>query len=211
MFQNRTEAGRVLAGVLKEYRLDSPLVLAIPRGGVVVGREVALAIGADLDVIMAKKIGAPYNPEYAIAAAGPDGKVVFSPDHQGGTARSYILEQASHARKALEASLQALRGNRPEKPMADRSVLVVDDGLATGLTAMAALQYVRRQNPRNLLLAVPVAPQDTIESIKPLVDDVICPLRPPVFYSVGEWYVSFDQVTDREVRLILDEFAAKSD
>ena len=175
MFQNRTEAGRVLAGVLKEYRLDSPLVLAIPRGGVVVGREVALAIGADLDVVMAKKIGAPYNPEFAIAAAGPDGKVVFSSDHHGGTPRAYVLEQAAHVREAVMSSLQTLEDNRPEKPMADRSVLVVDDGLyyspwQPSIRATA--------EPRHLFLAVPVAPEDTIESLKPLVDDVICPLRP---------------------------------
>jgi len=207
MFQDRTEAGRVLAGALKEYELDSPLVLAIPRGGVVVGREVALVLGAPLDVIMAKKIGAPYNPEFAIAAAGPDGRVLFSPDLRDGTPKSYVLDRAAEFRKSIEKSLAAFRSHRPAKPIVGKSVVVVDDGLATGLTAMAALKYARRQAPRKLFLAVPVAPQETIESLEPLVDGVICPLRPPVFYSVGEWYISFDQVSDDEVRRILDEFA----
>ncbi|MGI6663435.1 MAG: phosphoribosyltransferase [Bacillota bacterium] len=210
MFRDRTEAGRVLAGALKEYEMDSPLVLAIPRGGVVVGREVALALGAPLDVVMAKKIGAPYNPEFAIAAAGPDGKVLFSPDIRDGTPRSYVMDRAAEVRKAIERSLAAFRSNRPEKPIQGMNVVVVDDGLATGLTAMAALQYIRRKDPRRLFLAVPVAPQETIESLEPLVDGVICPLRPPVFYSVGEWYISFDQISDEEVRRILDEFAEKT-
>jgi putative phosphoribosyl transferase len=211
VFEDRTEAGRVLAGVLKEYEMHSPLILAIPRGGVVVGREVALAIGADLDVLLAKKIGAPYNPEYAVAAVGPDGKVLFSPDGHPGISRSHILELAPQVRQAVERDLAAFRRHRPEKRIEGRSVVVVDDGLATGLTAMAALQYVRRRNPLSLFLAVPVAPQETIESLKPLVDDVICPLRPPVFYSVGEWYVSFDQVPDTEVKRILDRFESKPD
>lgn len=210
MFRDRTEAGRVLAGALKEYEMDSPLVLAIPRGGVVVGREVALALGAPLDVVMAKKIGAPYNPEFAIAAAGPDGKVLFSPDIRDGTPRSYVMDRAAEVRKAIERSLAAFRSNRPEKPIQGMNVVVVDDGLATGLTAMAALQYIRRKEPKRLFLAVPVAPQETIESLEPLVDGVICPLRPPVFYSVGEWYISFDQISDEEVRRILDEFAEKT-
>jgi putative phosphoribosyl transferase len=207
MFQDRTEAGRVLAGALREYEIDSPLVLAIPRGGVVVGREVALALGAEMDVVMAKKIGAPYNPEFAIAAAGPDGKVVFSPDLRDRAPRSYVLDRAVEVRKAIDGSLSAYRSNRPEKTIAGMSVVVVDDGLATGLTAMAALQYVRRKGPQRLFLAVPVAPQDTIEALEPLVDAVICPLRPSVFYSVSQWYASFDQVSDDEVRRVLDEFA----
>ena len=207
MFQDRTEAGKVLAGALAEYDIDSPLVLAIPRGGVVVGREVALALGAQLDVVMAKKIGAPYNPEFAIAAAGPDGKVVFSPALQSRISRPYVLDRAVEVRKAIESSLAAFRSNRSEKPIEGMSVVVVDDGLATGLTAMAALQYVRRRNPKKLFLAVPVAPQDTVEALEPLVDAVICPLQPSVFYSVSQWYASFDQVSDDEVRRILDEFA----
>jgi putative phosphoribosyl transferase len=169
-----------------------------------------LALGAPLDVVMAKKIGAPYNPEFAIAAAGPDGKVLFSPDIRDGTPRSYVMDRAAEVRKAIERSLAAFRSNRPEKPIQGMNVVVVDDGLATGLTAMAALQYIRRKDPRRLFLAVPVAPQETIESLEPLVDGVICPLRPPVFYSVGEWYISFDQISDEEVRRILDEFAEKT-
>lgn len=210
MFQDRVEAGRILAFALSGYDVRSPLVPAIPRGGLIIGREVALALGADLDIVIAKKIGAPFNPEFAVAAADSDGRVVFSPEEHHGVPRSYVLEQSKIIRKSIEHSLAHLREGRSEKPVSGRSVIVVDDGLATGLTAMAALQYVRRRNPRHLYLAVPVAPQDTLEALRPLVDEAICPLRPPVFYAVGEWYVSFDQVSDEEARRVLREFSTKT-
>ncbi|MGI6633312.1 MAG: phosphoribosyltransferase [Bacillota bacterium] len=206
MFQDRVEAGRILASAIEGYDLTAPLVLAIPRGGLVVAREVATALNADLDVVMAKKIGAPFNPEFAVAASDPDGKVVFPPEPSSRVSRSYILEQSAEVARDIQRNLASLREGRPEKTVEGRSVIVVDDGLATGLTAKAAFQYVRRRNPLHLYLAVPVAPQDTIEAIRPFVDDVICPLRPPVFYAVGEWYVSFDQVTDQEAREILSQF-----
>jgi putative phosphoribosyl transferase len=209
MYTDRSDAGRALASAASSTPAVDPLVLAIPRGGVVVAHELAVAMDADLDVVMAKKIGAPFNPEFAVAAVDPDGKVVTAPGTAWTVPRSYVMEQASLKRRELEESLARFRGGRKEKPVAGRTVFLVDDGLATGLTAMAAIQYVRRKGPREIVLAVPVAPEDTLEAVRPLVDDVICPLRPPVFYAVGEWYVSFEQVDDQDVGRILEESEAR--
>jgi len=207
MYKDRTEAGRALAAAALEYDTVDPLVLAIPRGGVIVGREVAAALHAALDVVMAKKIGAPFNPEFAIAAVDPDGQVLFPPGADWGTLRGYIMGQAEDRRRELRENLARFRSGRAGKRIAGRTVFLVDDGLATGLTAMAALRYVRRKDPKNLILAVPVAPEDSIETIRPLADDVICPLKPRVFYAVGEWYVSFEQVDDEDVIRVLSEFS----
>lgn len=206
MYIDRTDAGKTLASAASAFGAVDPLVLAIPRGGVIVGREIALAIHGDLDVVMAKKIGAPFNPEFAVAAVDPSGNVVTSTGAEWAAPRGYIMEQAAARRRDLEQNLALFRRGRREKPIANRVVFLVDDGLATGLTAMAAIQYVRRKRPREIILAVPVAPDETLEMLRPLVDDVICPLCPPVFHAVGEWYMSFEQVDDQDVVRILEEF-----
>lgn len=209
MYSNRVEAGRVLA--VEAVGLDTvdPLVLAIPRGGVIVAREIAAALDAEMDVVMAKKIGAPFNPEFAVAAVDPDGKVISSPGADRVSLRGYIAEQAKYRRRELQDSLARFRSGREEKPVEGRSVFLVDDGLATGLTAIAAIQYLRRKKPRELVLAVPVAPEDSLDAMRPLVDKVICPLVPRVFYAVGEWYVSFEQVDDDEVTRTLEDFGVR--
>ena len=209
MYTDRADAGRALASAASGFEAVDPLVLAIPRGGVVVARELAAALGADLDVVMAKKIGAPFNPEFAVAAVDPDGEIVTFPGTEWAASRDYVLEQAAIRKRDLEDSLIRFRAGRKEKPLAGRTVFLVDDGLATGLTAIAAVQYVRRRKPREIILAVPVAPEDTLNALRPLVDDAICPLRPPVFYAVSEWYISFEQVDDQDVIKILEEYEAK--
>ena len=207
MYKDRLHAGRVLGDAALEFEAEDPLVLAIPRGGVVVGREVAARIGAPLDVVMAKKIGAPFNPEFAIAAVDPDGEILFSPDVSWAGLREYVLEQAEGKRQELRENLMRFRSGRTEKPIKGRTVFLVDDGLATGLTAMAALRYIRRHDPKSIILAVPVAPQDSIQNVGAWADKVICPLKPRHFYAVGEWYDSFEQVDDQEVIDVLEEFA----
>jgi predicted phosphoribosyltransferase len=209
MYNDRTEAGRALAAAAHGLEAVDPLVLAIPRGGVIVGRELADALHAELDVVMAKKIGAPFNPEFAVAAVDPDGKVLTSPGADWDSLRGYVMDQAKSKRRELQENLLRFRGGREEKPVAGRTVFLVDDGLATGLTAMAAIQYIRRKKPKCLILAVPVAPEDSLAGIRPLVDDMICPLRPRIFYAVGEWYISFEQVDDQDVIRTLEEFEAR--
>lgn len=210
MYLDRTDAGKTLASAASSFGAAEPLVLGIPRGGTIVAREMARALHGDLDVVMAKKIGAPFNPEFAVAAVDPDGRVVALPGSEWAASRAYVMEQAALRRRELEENLASFRAGRREKPVAGRTVFLVDDGLATGLTAMAAIQYLRRKQPREIILAVPVAPEDTLTALRPLVDDVICPLRPPVFYAVGEWYISFEQVDDQDVVKALIEFGGRA-
>lgn len=204
MYLDRIDAGRALAAALSSYTFTDPLVLAIPRGGVIVGRVLADALGASFDVVMAKKIGAPFNPEYAVAAVDPDGEVLHLEGSQWDFLRGHIMEQASARRRELKESLKAFRRGRKQEPIGGRSVILVDDGLATGLTAMAAAKYVRRQDPKEIILAVPVAPPDTLSAMRSFVDHVVCPLSPRVFHAVGEWYVSFQQVDDQDVIAALE-------
>ena len=204
MYIDRTDAGRALAAAAVLCTATDPLVLAIPRGGVIVARVLAEALHADLDVVMAKKIGAPFNPEYAVAAVDPSGEILGN-GAEWDSLRGHIMEQASQRRQELKESLKLFRGGREMKPVAGRTVFLVDDGLATGLTAMAAASYVRRLGPKEIILAVPVAPPETLDAMRPLVDDIICPLSPRVFHSVGEWYVAFEQVDDQDVVRVLKE------
>ncbi|HHU31465.1 MAG TPA: phosphoribosyltransferase [Clostridia bacterium] len=204
-FANRTEAGKNLAEVLAKEKYNDPLVLAIPRGGVVVAHPVAQALAAELDIIIPRKIGSPYNPEIAIGAIAPDGTVVLN--------RSLItylklteedlkslIDQEMHE---IERRTKTYRGTAEPPLVNDRSVILVDDGIATGLTVLAALKGLKMQKPSQLILAVPVAPQDTLDRLYPEVDDIVCLLIPGDFQAVGQFYTSFDQTSDEEVLRLL--------
>lgn len=210
MYRNRTHAGTVLAEhVLAKLspQWANPLVVAIPRGGVVVAREVARALNAQMDLVMAKKIGAPWNPEFAVAAVDPDGEIVKSPlVSDTMLPPGYVQRQAEVRKQEISATLERLRGIAPARDPEGKTAILVDDGLATGLTAIAAVRYLRRKKARRIVVAVPVAPEDTLASLEHLADAVVCPLIPPVFHAVGEWYEDFEQVSDDEVRAILEEF-----
>lgn len=203
MFRDRLHAGQELAELLKPLNLKHPLVLAIPRGGVVVGHQVALGLQADLDVVLAKKIGAPFNPEFAVAAVDQDGHVTFPPSAGTYASQEYIQDRALDVSKQIARQLDYFRqGRKPVEPKG-RHVVVVDDGLATGLTALAAIKYVRRLKPSKLVLAVPVSPRETLDTLAQYVDQVVCVDTPAPFYAVGQWYARFDQVDDDTVRQIL--------
>ena len=207
MYRDRSDAGRALAKKVLAMRIESPLVLAIPRGGVVVAREIASALGSELDIVLTRKIGAPFDPEYAVAAVDPDGELTRWRGDYPGIDESYIQEQAAIKRREILERLASLREGRPEKDPFGRTVLLVDDGLATGLTALAAIKYLRKKQPSKIILAVPVAPEDTLQNLASYLDGIICPLTPRVFYAVGQWYDSFEQVRDEEVKKILKDFA----
>jgi len=199
-FANRTEAGRALARRLARHgdAAAPPLVLALPRGGVPVAFEVALALRAPMDVFVVRKLGLPGNEEVAIGALASGGVRVLdrfarampAPELEALTAR----EQTE-----LERREQAYRGGRAAMPIQGRRVLVVDDGLATGATMEAAVRALRRLAPSYLCAAVPVASAQAIERIEPLVDDVVCVARPNPFGAVSLWYTRFPQVDDEEV------------
>jgi putative phosphoribosyl transferase len=213
LYIDRGDAGRVLAAAVKKElekeRIPArPLVMAIPRGGVPVGRDVASALDADLDLVVPRKLGAEGNPEYAIGAVMHDGTVYLNPDALRITGASAEYIEAEKAREMKEAGrrLQAYRDGREEPALAGRVVIVVDDGIATGATMIAALRWVRSRGARVVIAAAPVAPQSTVEELRQEADLVICPHAPEPFYAIGAFYESFGQVSDEEVEDMLGEY-----
>lgn len=206
MFQDRSDAGRQLAAALSGYPHSRPLVLGLPRGGLPVALEVAQAIGAELDVLVVRKVGAPGNPEYAIGAVGEDGVVVL--DHaarrQLHLTSEYVDHLAALELKEVDRRVKAYRGGCLRLGIAGRNVIVVDDGLATGSTAAAAITVVRHFGAAHVTLAVPVGSREAVERLSAMADDVVCLETPEPFYAVGQHYAVFDQVSDDEVIAILE-------
>lgn len=207
-FKNRRDAGRRLAEQLDAYAgRDDVLVLGLPRGGVPVAREVAQALRAPLDVAVVRKLGVPSQPELAMGAIASGGARVLNSEvvdmldlSDDAIDRVTAQEQAE-----LERRERAFRGDRPPPAMEDRVVILVDDGLATGATMRAAAAAVRARNPTRTIVAVPVAPPETCDTVRQDVDDVVCLLRPEPFFAVGLWYDDFEQVSDEEVAEMLRE------
>ncbi len=203
LFRDRADAGRRLAEALARYRDAAPLVLALPRGGVPVGFEVAKALEAQLDVLLVRKIGVPGHEELALGAVvdGVDPQVVVNENVMAMAAPPAGYLEAAKARELeeIERRRRAYRGDRPPVPVRDRTVIIVDDGIATGATVRAALRGVRQAGPARLVLAVPVAPAETVASLREECDEVVCLETPEPFYAVGLHYGDFGQTTDDEV------------
>ena len=201
MFRNRTEAGRSLLRKVYAMSLRDPLVLGIPRGGVVVAAEVAKGLKCPLDIIIPRKIGAPHNPELAIGAVAQDGTLILDEAMVNvmGVGRAYIENAVSSELREIARRVKVYRGTSEPARIKSRDVIVVDDGIATGLTITAALRSVRQGNPAQIILAVPVAPRDTLSKIAREVDRLVCLASPEPFLAVGEWYLQFEQVSDEEV------------
>lgn len=205
-FVDRTDAGRQLAEQLVDLELHDPLVLALPRGGVPVAAEVAARLGVEMDVVVARKVGAPDQPELGIGAIAEGGARVVDDamlSHLG-IPRARYDEAEAKERAELERRVQRYRGGRSLPDLSDRDVIVVDDGLATGVTARAALQHLKQLSPRRLLLAVPVCAAPTVERASSLADRVVCVTTPHDLGAVGAWYDDFTQTTDDEVESLLD-------
>lgn len=207
LFQDRREAGKALAGELASFE-ETPnmIVLGIPRGGVVVGHEIARALGAPLDVYITRKIGAPHNPELAIGAVASDGTLLI--DHQLvrrlGVSQDYVEQESDRQKQEILRRLGEYRGEGPSPELAGKVVILVDDGVATGATTLATIKAIKSQEPAQLILAVPVGPRDSIESLRQEVDELVCLHAPEIFWAVGAFYNVFDQTSDEEVKTLLD-------
>ena len=200
IFADRVEAGERLGEALRHLAGSNPVVLAIPRGGVIVGEAAARALDAPLDVVVPRKIGAPGNPELAIGAVAP-GIRVLDPRMVGGlgVSEAYLERETATQEAEIERRQSAYRQGRPPQPVRGRTAIVVDDGVATGSTAVAALRWARQQGAGRVVLAVPVAPPQSLDRLGAEVDELVVLETPSPFFAVGEWYRNFEQTSDRQV------------
>lgn len=209
IFHDRREAGRALAEQLLKAQYDKPVVLALPRGGVPIGVEVAMALNAPLDLVLVRKIGVPDQPELAVAAVvdGDEPEMVVNQDVQvmAHVSTEYLNAARDRQLAEIERRRKIYLAGRPRVPVEGCTAIVVDDGIATGATVRASLKAVRRRHPAKLVLAVPVAPERTLEELRADVDEVICLQTPEPFYAIGPWYRDFHQVGDDEVVAMLKE------
>lgn len=203
ILRDRTEAGQRLARQLEPYRKQDPVVLALPRGGVPVAFPIAEALDAPLDLVLVRKIGAPWQPELALGAvadgAKPDIALNCAIIAELGVEDNYIQQETGRLLAEIERRRARYLGGRAPVPLQGRTAIVVDDGIATGATMEAALKSLRRRGPKSLVLAVPVAPPETLERLRPDVDDIVCLLTPEFFGAIGSFYRHFPQVEDAEV------------
>jgi putative phosphoribosyl transferase len=205
-FRDREEGGRKLATLLQRYREENPIVLGLPRGGVPVAYEVARSLRAPLDVIVARKIGAPMQPEYALGAIAEGGAVFVDAGavREAGVSERELAAVAEQEAVELARRVKAYRGDHPLPELRDRTAILVDDGIATGRTARAAIRAVRRHRPRRLVLAAPVVAAETAAELRGEVDDLVYVLAPEDFMAVGLWYERFGQTSDEEVVSLLE-------
>lgn len=211
IFTDRADAGRRLADALRHLRGEDPVVLGLPRGGVPVAFEVARALDAALDVIVVRKLGVPHHRELGFGAIGEGGVRIINEDVVGRSrASARELAEVEHEEQAeLERRAHRFREGRARVPLDSRTVIVVDDGIATGATAAAACEIARASGAARVVLAVPVAPPEAVAWLRGAADEVVCLSSPPAFRAVGEWYRDFSQTPDEEVVAVLAEAAAR--
>lgn len=207
MFADRRDAGVKLAIELEKLSVQRPIVIAVPRGGIIVGAEIARSLHAPLDVVISRKIGTPGNPEVAIGAVTPDGEVVFNQRLM----KAYkftpqdLDKEISIAIQELGSRLKRYSMGKRSLDWKDRTVILVDDGIATGFTLAATIEYVRKQQPAGIILAVPVAPAVVAKEMQTKVDQLICLITAEEFYAVGQFYENFDQTEDAEALSLLQQ------
>jgi len=204
LFQDRLDAGRRLAEALKAYRGRHPLILAIPRGAVAMGAEIARQLGGELDVVLVKKLRAPGSPEFAVGAIDESGwTFVAGYAAQAGADEAYLARERAEELELLRRRRAQYTPARAPADPAGRVAIVVDDGIATGASMIAALHAVRAKRPERLVCAVPVAPPDSLAHIRPYADELVCLETPEDFMAVGQFYRHFEQVEDEEVVALL--------
>lgn len=206
-FSTRIDAGKRLAAALADFKGNNGLVLSIPRGGVVVGYEIAETLGLPLDVIIPRKLGAPNNPELAIGAIAEDGTTFLDDDlvKYFGVSPDYIKDESDLQKKEIQRRLKLYRQAYSEHHIKGRDVIVVDDGIATGYTMRAALASIKNRGATSLTVAVPVGPSSTILELKQIADRVVCLYIPEYFQAIGQFFQNFNQVSDEEVIQLLNK------
>jgi putative phosphoribosyl transferase len=205
-FEDRRDAGRRLAGKLSRFTDERPVVFALPRGGVPVGYEISRSLGVPLDVFVSRKLGAPDQPEFGIGAVAAGGVRVLNQDvvRRLGIPDDYIEQITAQETAEVGRRLRYFRGQRPEPEVGGRTAILVDDGLATGVTARAAVESLRRRGPKRLVLAAPVCAAQTAELFESRVDDLVCLECPSDLGAIGFWYRNFEQTSDEEVVELLE-------
>lgn len=199
LLENRAEAGQKLAELLKQFKdAKETIIIALPRGGVVVGFEVAKELNLPLDIVVPRKIGAPGNPEFAIGAITESGEMILN-EEVFGISESYLKSETEKERAEAERRLRLYRGSRLPLDLENKTVILIDDGLATGLTMRAAISSVKKMKAKKIIVAVPIAPPETVELIKKETDEIFYLEAPLLFGAVGAFYKEFGQTTDEEV------------
>ena len=207
MFKDREDAGRRLLKELERFRSENPLILAIPRGGVVIAHEMIKELAMEWDLIIPRKIGAPNNKEVAIGAVSYDGSYFTDKDYVAmlGISNRYIEEETAFQLDEIKRRMREYKGTDDFPNVRNRTVIIVDDGIATGFTILAAIKSVKKQGANKVIIAVPVAPKDTVERLSKEVDEVICLEVPEEFYAVGMHYMNFSEVTEVEIAAIMND------
>jgi len=205
MLKDRKEAGRLLAEKLSEYKKKKDtLILAIPRGGVEVAYEVAKQLDLPLDVVVIKKIGFPGNEELALGATGLD-SYYLNEDIARSVPQEYIQEQIKIKQQEVKKRYELLRGEKPLYEVKNKTIIIIDDGIATGATMIMAVQIIKKQSPKKVIIAIPVGPSDRVRILERVADNVICLLQPEFFMAIGQFYQDFKQVEDEEAMRLLQE------
>lgn len=207
-YADRRQAGRLLSKSLVGYEPYHPVLLGIPRGGVIVADTIARELKTDLDIVLTRKLGAPGNPELAIGAVSESGRIHIQHEiaEKVGADEDYMEREIARQLAEIQARQQRYRRVLPKVSLEGRSVILVDDGVATGATMQASLWAARDEGPKEVIIAVPVGAQDAIERLEHEADDVVCPYVPPYFYAIGQFYADFEQVDDLEVIEILQAY-----
>ena len=204
LFEDRVHAGHLLATEVERLKLPDPVVIGLARGGVIVAAEVARRLGAPLDVLAVRKVGHPWQPEYALGAVTPGGDVVYIRSHDG-LSDEELAQAVAEAKQKADELDRRLRPGRPPIELAGRTALLVDDGLATGATMVAACRFARSRGARQVVVAVPVGAAQSVQALRLEADEVVCPHPLEDFIAVGIWYRSFEQVDDEDVLRVLEE------
>lgn len=207
MFIDRSDAGEKLSMKLERFKYENPIILAIPRGGIVTAYETIKKFGFEWDLIIPRKIGLPHNKEVAIGAISVDGTYIFNEKYINmlNISQDYIKNEILEQTEEIKRRLVKYKGNENFPDVKGKTVILIDDGIATGFTIQAAIHSIKKHNAKKIILAVPVAPQDAISQLEKIVDEVICLIIPDEFYAVGLHYKSFEQTTDEEVFSIVRE------